>query len=103
MTIQKDVANVADRYLVDGDVFKLVNTVFAFCFKEARVLTTGGSDIENNENCGQISTNVRLLKSEPGDLLPHFDKIHESEARMQNISVKHLLIDNHDVAAKKVN
>ena len=40
MTIEKDVAIVANRVLVDGDVIRLVNIVFAYCFKEAGLSTT---------------------------------------------------------------
>ena len=47
MTIEKDVAVAANRFLVNGDAIWLVNIAFAYCFKEARLSTTGGSDIEH--------------------------------------------------------
>ena len=47
MTKEKDVANAADKILVDGDVIRLVKKAFAFCLEEARLSTTGGSDIEH--------------------------------------------------------
>ena len=36
-----------------------------------------------------------------GDLLSHFDKIDESEAEVNNIVLKHLLNNNHDIGANK--
>ena len=38
------------------DPIRLVNNAFAFCFKEARLTTSIGGDIEINKFCGQIST-----------------------------------------------
>ena len=35
------------------DAIRLVNNGYAFCFKEARLSTTFGSDIENSKVCGQ--------------------------------------------------
>ena len=32
MIIEKDVANAADRFLVDGDIIRLVKNAFAYCF-----------------------------------------------------------------------
>ena len=42
----------ADRVLEDVDVIKLLNNAFAFCFKEARLSTTGGSDIKHKNYVG---------------------------------------------------
>ena len=42
MTIEKEVAVAADRVTVDGDDIRLVNNAFAYCFKEARLASTGG-------------------------------------------------------------
>ena len=78
MTMEKDVANAADRNVADGDVIRLKNKAFAYCFKEARLSNTGGSDIEHNKYVGQIGTITRVLTSEDGDLISHFDKIDES-------------------------
>ena len=38
------------------DPVRLVNIGYAFCFKEARLSTTIGSDIETNKFFGQVST-----------------------------------------------
>ena len=57
MTIGKDVAVAANRVQVNGDVIGLVNNASAYCFKEARSSTTGGSDLEHNMFCEKL---VRL-------------------------------------------
>ena len=44
---------------------------------------------------------MRAPTSKDGDLLSHFDKIDESEAEIENISLHHHLINNHDLAANK--
>ena len=56
MTKEKDVAAAANRVFSDGNASRLVNNAFAHCFKEARLSTTGGSHIEHNNYCGQVST-----------------------------------------------
>ena len=43
------------------DPVQLVNNGFSFCFKEARLSTTIGSDIEHNKICGQVSTIMRVI------------------------------------------
>ena len=101
MTIEKDIAVAANRGLVDGNAFRLLNNAFAYCFEEARLSTTGGSDIEHNKYCGLFSTIMRALTSKDVDLLYHFDKNDESQAEIENTSLKQLLIDNHDLPANK--
>ena len=88
MRIEKDVDNAEDRFLVDG-------------FKEARLSNTGGSDIQHNKNVGQISTFMRVLTSEDGDLLSHFHKIDESRDEIGNSSLHPHLINNYDLAANR--
>ena len=48
MTVERDVG-IANRVLLDGDVLRLVITARVYCFKEARLSTTGGSNIENKK------------------------------------------------------
>ena len=98
---EKDVALAVKRGLVNGDVIRLVNNALAYCFKEARLSTTGGSDIEHNIYLGQNSTITRALTGKNGDLLSHFDKILEPLAEIENTSLKQLFVNNHDVVAKK--
>ena len=61
------------------DPIRLVNNAFAFCFKEARLTTSIGGDIEINKFCGQISTIMRVISNEDGDLLSQFDNINEND------------------------
>ena len=61
------------------DPIQLVNNGFAFCFKEARLSTSLGSDIETNKLCGQVSTIMRLISNKDGDLLSQFDNISEND------------------------
>ena len=44
---------------------------------------------------------MRALTNKDGDLLSQFDKIDEAEAENENKSLKHLLINTHDIAANK--
>ena len=50
-----------DTKFHNEDPVRLVNNGFAFCFKEARLSTTLGSDIEINKFCGQVSTIMRVI------------------------------------------
>ena len=61
------------------DPVRLVNNGFAFCFKEGRLSTTIGRDIEINKFCGQVSTIMRSISNKDGDLLSQFDKINEND------------------------
>ena len=60
------------------DPVRLKNNGFAFCFKEGRLSTTIGSDIEINKFCGQVSTIMRAISNKDGDLLSQFDNINEN-------------------------
>ena len=97
LTIEKDVAVAANRSRVNGDGIRLVNNAFAYCFKEARSITTEGSYIEHNKYCGQFSTNMEALPSIEGDLLSHFEENDESEAETENTALLPHLINNHDL------
>ena len=48
------------------DLFRLVNNAFAFCFKEVRLSTTIGSDIEHNKFCGHVSTIMKVISNKDG-------------------------------------
>ena len=61
------------------DPIRLVNNGFVFCFKEARLSTTIGSDIEHNNFCGQVSTIMKVISKEDGDLLSQFDNSNETD------------------------
>ena len=53
--------------------------LLAFCFKEARLSTTIGSDIEHTKFCGQVSTIMKMISNKDGDLLSQFDNINEND------------------------
>ena len=48
-------------YFHNNVAIRLVNNGFAFCFKEARLGTTIGSDIDHNKFCGQVCTIMRVI------------------------------------------
>ena len=93
------------------DPIRLVNNGYAFCFKEARLSTTIGSDIEHNKFCGQISTIMKVISNKDDDLLSQFGNIIENDIPLlerladlppQIRSTPHqkMLIDNHIDANK---
>ena len=64
------------------DPVRLVFNGLAFCFKEAYLTTTIGSDIEINNSCGQTSSIMRVISNKDGDLLSQFDNINENDIPM---------------------
>ena len=68
----------------NDDPVRLVNNGFAFCFKEARLSTSLGSDIEINKFCGQVSTIMRAISNKDGDLVSQFDNINENDIPVLN-------------------
>ena len=90
----------------NDDPIRLVNNGFAFCFKEARLSTSLGSDIEINKFCGQVSTIMRVISNKDGDLVSQFDNINENDIpvlkRLADLPVQirdtphqKMLINNH--------
>ena len=88
------------------DPVRLLNNRYAFCFKEARLSTNIGSDIEYNKFCGQVSTIMKVLSNKDDDLLSQFGNINENDIPLlerladllpQIRSTPHqkTLIDNH--------
>ena len=93
------------------DPVRLVNNGFAFCFKEARLSTTIGSDIEINKFCGQVSTIMRAISNKDSDLLSQFDNINENDIpvlerladlppQIRDSPHQKMLINNHTDANK---
>ena len=68
----------------NDDPIRLVNNAFAYCFKEARLTTSIGGDIEINKFCGQISTIMRAISNKDGDFLSQFDNINENDIPVVN-------------------
>ena len=94
-----------------NDHVRLVNKVFAFCFREARLSTTLGSDIEHNKFCGQVSTIMKVISKKDGDLLSQFHNIKENDMpllerfadlppQIQSTPHQKMLINNHTDANK---
>ena len=75
ITIRKD----DNTNFHNDDPVRLVNNGFAFCFKEARLSTSLGTDIEHNKFCPQVSTIMRVKANKDGDLLSQFDNINEND------------------------
>ena len=78
---------------------RLIINALAYCFEEARLSTTGGSDLEHNKYVGQVSKIMRLLTSKDSDSSSCFDKSGESALNDKNL-LKRILINNHTDANK---
>ena len=63
----------------NDDPSRLINNSSAFCFNEARLSTTIGSDIEHTKFCGQVSTILKVISNKDADLISQFDKINEND------------------------
>ena len=84
----------------NGDVVRLINNAFAYCFKETRLSTTGGSVLEHNKYVGKFSNILRMLTNKDGDLSSYFDKAVEDA--LDNINIlKQILINDHNEALNK--
>ena len=80
------------------DPIRLVNNVYAFCFKEARLSTTIASDIEHNKFCGQVSTIMKVLSNEDDDLLSQFGNINENVIPLlERLTEYHPKLDLHHI------
>ena len=93
------------------DPVRLVNNGFAFCFKEVRLSTTIGSDIEIYKFCGQVSTIMRAISNKDGDFLSQFDNLFENvipileqladlPVQIRDTLHQKMLINNHTNAKK---
>ena len=59
----------------DDSAIRLTNNGLSYVFKDGRLSTTSGSDVEHNKFVGQISTIMSCFCSKHGDLLSQFDNI----------------------------
>ena len=93
-------------YFYIEDPIRLVNIAFAFCFKEARLSTNIGCDIEHNKYCGQVSTIMKVMSNRDHDLLsefgnfnendiPHFERLADLSPQIRSTPHQKMLIDNH--------
>ena len=72
----------------------MINNALAYCFKEVRLSTRGGSHLEHNKFVGQVITIMRLLTSKDSDLSSCFDSSGESALNDNNV-LKRILINSH--------
>ena len=63
----------------NDDPIRLVNNASLFCFKEARLTTSIGGDIEINNFCGPVSNIMKVISNKVDDLLSEFDNIKEND------------------------
>ena len=95
----------------NDDPIRLVTNAFAYCFKEARLTTSIGGDIEINKLRGQTSTIMRAISNNDGDLLAQFYNINENDipvlnrladlpVQIRDTTHQKMLINNHTDAKK---
>ena len=88
-----------------------MNIGFAYCFKEARLTTSIGDDIEINKFCGRVSIIMRAISNKDGDLLSQLDNINEKDipvlnrladlpVQIRDTPLQKMLINNHTDAYK---
>ena len=88
------------------DPIRLVNNGYAFCFKEARLSFSIGSDIEHNKFSGQVSTIMKVTSNKDDDLLSQFGNINENDIpvlerladlppQIRSTPHQKMVIDNH--------
>ena len=65
----------------DTSEIRSINNAFAYCFKEAFLSTTGGSDMEHNKYGGQVSSILGYITSKGGDFLSLFDKFNNGDTK----------------------
>ena len=74
----------------------------AYCFKESRLATTAGVDLEHNKYVGQIPTIMRIITSKDSDLSSYFDNQGENALGEDGKNIwKQLLKISHENAANK--
>ena len=96
--IRRDDGNPFTIVAPGNDIIRLVNNAFAYTIHDARISTSAGVEIDQNKYVGPISTIMRLVTEKGGDLSTYFDIIDESEDKINNTSLKKILIDNHTEA-----
>ena len=96
--IRRDDGNPFTIVAPGNDIIRLVNNAFPYTIHDARISTSTRVEIEQNKYVGPISTIMRLVTEKDGDLSTYFDIIDESEDKINNSSLKKILIDNHTEA-----
>ena len=81
-----------------NDLIRIVNNAFAYTIHDARISSSTEVEIEQNKYVGPISTIMRLVTEKDGDLSTYFDIIDENEDKINDSSLKRILINNHTEA-----
>ena len=89
-----------ENNFVDGIVIRVVNNAFAYTNQVARISTSAGVEIEQKKYVGPISTKMKLVTQQDGDLSTYFDIIDENEREINILPLKTILIINHTDAIK---
>ena len=84
-----------DNNFADGNLIRLFKNAFAYTIQDARLSTSSGVEIEQNKYVEPISTIMRLVAQQDGDISTYFDTIDEKEDGINNSSLKKILINNH--------
>ena len=96
--IRRDDGNAFTIVAPGKDIIRLLNHAFAYTIHDARISTSAGVEIEQIKYVGPISTIMRLVTHKDGDLSTYFDIIDESEDKINDSSLKRILINNHTEA-----
>ena len=75
------------------EVLRLINKAFAFTIHDARISTSAGTEIEQNNIVAPVPTKMGLITERV--LSTHFNIIEENEVGINNSSLKQILINNH--------
>ena len=94
ITIRKD-----DITSFNEEAIKMKNNAFAYTSEEARLVSTGVSDLEYYKFVGKVSTIMSFITSKNEEFICCFDKIDENN--MDNTSLKQILLNNHDLDVNK--
>ena len=81
-----------------NELIRLVNNAFAYTIHDARISSSAGVEIEQNKYVGPISTIMRIVTQDAGDLSTYFVITDESENGINISSLKKILNDNHTEA-----
>ena len=81
------------------DIIRLLINEFAHLFKKATILTTGGSEIEQNKPNAPVFSIKRVSTNIEGGLSSYFDK--RKEDKIKDTTLGELLIDNHTIQNTK--
>ena len=86
----------------DADIVRLVKNAFAYTIHDARISTSSGVEIEQNNYVGAYSAIIRLVTQKDGDLSTYFDIFDERVNEINSTSLKKILNNNQTDANKGV-